>query len=208
MDTIKLMLAFSPWIAFWIISSGHSMLRLQVGICVATVLVAVMGLTKLHRGAILWAGVLFFAFALVSVAWLRDMWVIQHLGVLASGTLFVSTLFSVFIGRPFTEDYAREHVPAELWDSPAFIRGCYTVTTAWGFIFLVNTMVNLAKLYHPEASEWYLSRHGIWFCHLRYRIYHKLLPACQTQAPELIFGTTTWFVEKTQKFLKKRVKTI
>ena len=154
-DTIKLMLAFSPWIAFWIISSGHSMLRLQVGICVATVLVAVMGLTKLHRGAILWAGVLFFAFALVSVAWLRDMWVIQHLGVLASGTLFVSTLFSVFIGRPFTEDYAREHVPAELWDSPAFIRGCYTVTSAWGFIFLVNTMVNLAKLYHPEASEWY-----------------------------------------------------
>jgi hypothetical protein len=72
------MLAFSPWIAFWIISSGHSMLRLQVGIFVVAVLVAVMCLTKLHRGATLWAGVLFFAFALVSVALLRDMWVIQH----------------------------------------------------------------------------------------------------------------------------------
>ncbi|MGA8831929.1 MAG: hypothetical protein WB554_10005 [Desulfomonilaceae bacterium] len=78
MDTIKLMLAFSPWIAFWIISSAHSMLRLQVGIFVAAVRVVVMGLTKLHRGAILWAGVLFFAFALVSVVLLRDMWVIQH----------------------------------------------------------------------------------------------------------------------------------
>lgn len=155
MDTIKLLLAFSPWIAFWIISVGHSIIRVQIGICVAAVLVAVMGLTKLHRGAILWAGVLFFAFALVSVSWLKNIWVIQHLGLLASGTLFVITLFSIFLGRPFTEDYAREHVPRELWDSPAFIRGCYTVTSAWGFIFLANTLVNFAKLYYNEAREWY-----------------------------------------------------
>ncbi|MFH0959534.1 MAG: hypothetical protein V1897_12600 [Pseudomonadota bacterium] len=154
MDAIKLLLAFSPWIAFWIITSGHSMLGLQIGICVAAALVVVMGLTRLHRGAILWAGVLFFAFALVSVAWLNNIWVIQHLGILASGTLFVTTLFSIFIGRPFTEDYAREHVPKELWESPAFIRGCYTVTTAWGFIFLANSLVNVAKLYYPEAGEW------------------------------------------------------
>lgn len=129
------------------------MLRLQIGICVATFLVIVMGLTRLHRGAILWAGVLFFAFALVSVAWLKDIWVIKHLGVLASGTLFVITLLSVFVGRPFTEDYAREHVPRELWDSPAFIRSCYTVTSLWGFIFLANTLVNFAKLYYPETRE-------------------------------------------------------
>jgi hypothetical protein len=153
-DAIKLLLAFSPWIAFWIISSGHSMLSLQIGICVASLLVVVMGLTKLHRGAILWAGVIFFAFALVSVAWLKEKWVIQHLGVLASGTLFAATLVSILLGHPFTEDYAREHVPQELWDSPVFIRSCYTVTSAWGVIFLANTLVNFAKLYWPKAGEW------------------------------------------------------
>ncbi len=154
MDAIKLLLAFSPWIAFWIISSGHSMLSLQIGICVASLLVVVMGLTKLHRGAILWAGVIFFAFALVSVAWLKEKWVIQHLGVLASGTLFAATLLSMLLGHPFTEDYAREHVPTELWDSPAFIRSCYTATSAWGLIFVSNTLVNVAKLYWPKAGEW------------------------------------------------------
>jgi hypothetical protein len=154
MDALKLLLAFLPWIAFWIISGGHSMFWLRAGICVAAVLVGVMGVTRLHRGIILWAGVIFFAFALVSVVWLQEAWVIQHLGVLASGTLFTATIFSVALGRPFTESYARDHVPMELWDSPAFIRRCYTVTWVWGLVFLANTMVNVVKLYYPEAGDW------------------------------------------------------
>lgn len=155
MDALKLLLAFSPWIAFWIISAGHSILLVQIGICVAAVLVAVMGITRLHRGAILWAGVMFFAFALVTVVWLRNMWVIHHLGVLASGTLFVATFMSILANRPFTESYAREHVPRELWDSPEFRRSCFIVTTAWGLIFLANTLMNVVKLYHPGPGEWF-----------------------------------------------------
>ncbi len=154
MDALKLLLAFSPWIAFWIISSGHSMVWLQIGITVAAVLVLVMGITRLHRGLILWAGVVFFAFALVCVVFLKNSWVIHHLGILASGTLLTATLFSIVIGRPFTEEYARDHVPKELWDSPAFIRSSYTVTGTWGFIFLVNTLVNVVKPYYPEWGEW------------------------------------------------------
>jgi hypothetical protein len=154
MDAIKLILAFAPWIAFWIISLGHSMFSLQLGICVAALLVIVMGVTRLHRGAILWAGVAFFAFAVISVVWLKNSWVIHHLGFLASGTLFMATFLSILWGRPFTEDYARDHVPRELWESPSFIRGCFTITGAWGFVFLANTMVNLVKLQRPVAAGW------------------------------------------------------
>ena len=155
MEALKLLLAFSPWIAFWIISGGHSMLWLQIGICVAAILVLVMGITRLHRGLILWAGVVFFAFALVTVALLKNMWVIQHLGILASGTLFMATMISIVIGQPFTESYAREHVPRELWDSPAFIRSGYTVTGVWGIIFLANTLVNVVKPHYTELGEWF-----------------------------------------------------
>jgi hypothetical protein len=155
MDALKLLLAFSPWIAFWIIAGGQSTIRLQVGICVAALLVLVMGITRLHRGLILWGGVAFFAFALVAVVLLKNMWVIQHLGILASGTLFMGTLISIVIGQPFTESYAREHVPQELWDSSAFIRSCYTVTGVWGLIFLANTMVNVAKPYYAACGEWF-----------------------------------------------------
>lgn len=155
MDALKLLLAFAPWIAFWIISAGHSMASLQIGIFVAAVLVAVMGITKLHRGLILWAGVVFFAFALVAVVLLKNLWVIQHLGILASGTLFLATLISIVIGQPFTESYAREHVPQDLWDAPSFIRGCYTVTGVWGIVFLANTLANVAKPYYPQHGEWF-----------------------------------------------------
>ena len=154
MESLKLLLAFSPWIAFWIISGGHSMLWLQIGICVAAILVLVMGITRLHRGLLLWAGVVFFAFALVTVAWLKNMWVIQHLGILASGTLFMATMISIVIGQPFTESYAREHVPRELWDTPSFIRSGYTVTGVWGIIFLANTLVNVIKPHYLELGEW------------------------------------------------------
>jgi hypothetical protein len=154
MEALKLLLAFAPWIAFWIISSGHSMVRLQIGICVAAILVIVMGITKLHRGTILWAGVIFFAFALVAVVLIQNLWVIQHLGILASGTLFLATLLSIVIGQPFTESYAREHVSEEMWDSPSFIRSSYTVTGVWGTIFLANTLVNVAKPYCTGLEEW------------------------------------------------------
>jgi hypothetical protein len=154
MSIIKLLFVFSPWIAFWIIAAGgHSLLWLRIGICVAAAMVIVMGITKLHRGVILWAGVVFFSFALVSVVWLTNMWVIKHMGILTSGTLFLATFYSMLIGQPFTEDYARDHVPPELWDHPNFIRSCYIVTTAWGFVFFANILVNVAKLYYPDFGE-------------------------------------------------------
>ncbi len=156
MDALKLTLAFSPWIAFWVISMGHSILSLQIGILAAALLVGVMGVTRLHRGAILWAGVVFFVFALVSVAWLKNEWVIRHVGILASGTLFVATALSIVFGRPFTEDYARDHVPKELWDSPAFIRGSYTVTSVWELIFLGNFFINIVKICCSQSD-------GMWY---------------------------------------------
>jgi hypothetical protein len=155
-EALKLLLAFAPWFAFWFIA-GPSMFRLRVGIIVAAVLVVVMAVTKLHRGAILWAGYVFFAFALISVVWLENVWVIRHLGILATGTLFVSAQLSILLGRPFTEDYAREHVPEELWNSASFIRGCYTTTAVWSCIFFVNCMLNVVKLSCSEIPEWIFS---------------------------------------------------
>ena len=152
-EILQLLLAFAPWFAFWFIA-GHSMLRLQIAVFVAAALVVVMAVTRLHRGAILWAGYLFFSFALVFVVWLKNGWVIQHLGILATGTLFVSAQLSILLGRPFTEDYAREHVPEALWSSAPFIRGSFTTTAAWSSVFLVNTILNVVKFSNHEIPEW------------------------------------------------------
>ena len=50
-------MAFAPWLAFLIIAQG-SLLRLKLGLVVALALSVVMGVTRLHRGIILWVGLL------------------------------------------------------------------------------------------------------------------------------------------------------
>jgi len=54
MSFFKLLLVFAPWLAFLFIARG-SLFRLKLGLVVAIVLSIVMGITRLHRGVILWA---------------------------------------------------------------------------------------------------------------------------------------------------------
>ena len=104
MSFFKLLLAFAPWIAFLIIAHG-SLLRLKLGLVIAFALCVVMGVTRLHRGVILWAGLCFFTFATIAVVMFENMWTVQHMGVLANGTLAVSAAAGLAIGKPFTLDY-------------------------------------------------------------------------------------------------------
>ena len=157
MLAIKLLVGFSPWIVFWIISSAHTMISVQIGIGVAAALVVAMGVMGLHRGMILWAGVVFFGFALIFVIGLHNLWVIQHLGVIASVTLFTAALISMSVRQPFTLAYARQSVPQEFWQDHAFVRGGYITTAIWTLVFLANTLLNVVKLGYPQINHWYFS---------------------------------------------------
>ena len=155
MLAMKLLAQFTPWIVFWMISSLQTMISVQIGICIAAVLVLIMGIKGVHRGLILWAGMLFFGFALVFVVGLRNLWFIHHLGILASGTLFTMTLMSILVRRPFTMTYAAEAVAPELRQTPAFLRSCYVTTGLWTLVFLGNTLLNIAKLLYPDVDHLY-----------------------------------------------------
>ena len=105
---LKLLLAFAPWIAFLIIASD-SPFRLKLWLVIALALGVVMGMTRLHRGAILWGGLFFFTCARVAVLVFHNSWITQHMSVLASGVLAVSAWATIAVGKPFTLNYAREH---------------------------------------------------------------------------------------------------
>ena len=154
MKFISLLLSFAPWIALWVIAWGHSLFRLQLALVVASVLVVVMAVTRLHRGVILWAGVLFFGTALVAVVFMKNMWFVTHMGVLSHGTLFAGTLVSMLCGCPFTLDYAREHTPEELWHERVFVRTCYIVAGVWLAVFGFNVCFGVFQLYHPLNNDW------------------------------------------------------
>jgi hypothetical protein len=145
MSVFKLLLAFLPWISFLVIAHG-GMLRLKIGLVVALVLSVAMGVARLHRGVILWAGLLFFIYSTLAVVAFDNMWTARHMGVLANGMLAASTWLTVVLKRPFTLEYAREHVDPSLWSDPLFVKTNVILTSLWGSIFTVNAVLAWGKM--------------------------------------------------------------
>jgi carotenoid cleavage dioxygenase len=146
-EIFSILLGFLPWIVFSVIS-GPSLWRLNAAIIVALALVLVMGYKQLAQGFILtWGSLLFFGVNLVMVVLLRNLWVIKNLDVLSHGTLAAIAWLSIFLGKPFVLQYARETVPLERQASPIFYQTCRTLAVIWGVIFLIATGMSAAKTY-------------------------------------------------------------
>jgi hypothetical protein len=58
----------------------------------------------------------------------------------AHAFLTLIVLGSVAIGHPFTESYARESTPKEVWGTPGFRAVNRTISLVWGLAFLVGTV--------------------------------------------------------------------
>jgi hypothetical protein len=142
---LKLILAFAPWLAFLIIAHG-SLFRLKLGLISALVLSIGMGVTRLHRGVILWVGLVFFTCASLAVVVFNNMWAIRYMGITASGVLATATWMTVFFRKPFTMDYAKAHTDPSLWNDPLFIRLNMILTSAWGLTFTINSFMAWGKM--------------------------------------------------------------
>lgn len=153
---LRLLLSFAPWIAFMFLA-GHSLLQLEIALVVSAILVAVMSLVGLHKGAVLYASYIFFASALMFVVLLKNIWFIQHLEILADLTLFAACMLGMIFGKPFTELYAREEVAPEYWQSASFVRSCYITTSVWTLIFLLNLAAAFVGFYRADIARGYFT---------------------------------------------------
>ena len=156
MSFLKLLISFAPWIAFLVIARD-TLTRVEIGLVAALVLSAVMAVFKLHRGIVMWVGLVFFSAATVAVLVFRDMWTVRHLGVLANGALAAGAWGTLAVRKPFTLEYARAHTDPSKWNDPLFIRVNIQLTTAWAAAFTVNTVLAWLQMKQlwPE-----------WLCHV------------------------------------------
>jgi len=153
MSFFKMLFSFAPWICFLVIARD-SLLRLKVGLVVAAVMTVIMAVLRLHRGAILWVGILFFAYAIVAVVFLNDMWAVRHMGVLANGALATGVWAGIAMKRPFTLEYAREHTDPSLWENPVFLNTNYILTVMWAVVFTINASLAWQRSSRPAIPGW------------------------------------------------------
>jgi hypothetical protein len=64
----------------------------------------------------------------------------RYAQAVAHGSLCLIVFVSVLINRPFTEEYAREQAPKEIWNSPAFRAFNRRISLVWGLAFLLGTI--------------------------------------------------------------------
>ncbi|RZN05023.1 hypothetical protein CWO91_30590 [Bradyrhizobium genosp. SA-3] len=68
--------------------------------------------------------------------------------------IFVISLGSMLVRRPFTLQYALEAVPAETAAMPGFLSANYVITGAWTAAALLMAGANLVLLYVPALPLW------------------------------------------------------
>jgi hypothetical protein len=68
--------------------------------------------------------------------------------------IFVISLGSMLVRRPFTLQYAVESVPAETTAMPGFRTANYIITAAWTLAALLMMAANIVLLYFPGLPVW------------------------------------------------------
>jgi hypothetical protein len=68
--------------------------------------------------------------------------------------IFVISLGSMLLRRPFTLQYAVESVPAETAAMPGFLYANYVITGAWTVAALLMMAANIVLLYFPGLPVW------------------------------------------------------
>lgn len=162
MTFLKLLISFAPWLSFLVIAHDTPF-RVKLGLIVALILSIIMGITRLHRGIILWVGLVFFGCTTVAVVFLDNVWALRHMGVLANGALAAGAWLTIFLGRPFTLDYAKEHTDPCLWSSPRFLKSNYVITAIWAATFSVNCSLAYLKMEHlgPSGVAYDFASHSL-----------------------------------------------
>jgi hypothetical protein len=139
----ELIWSFAPWVVFL---TGVRVGNVYWGAgaaAVAAIVVLARALSRHQAHLFDVVGVVYFVGLLVLLAIIQpgdiSTWG-RYAQAVAHGSLTVIVFGSVLIGHPFTEGYARQQAPREVWDSPHFHAFNRKISAVWGLAFLVGAI--------------------------------------------------------------------
>jgi uncharacterized membrane protein len=149
--------AFIPWIIFWVVADSRSTWEYgALGALIASLVLLVPELRKRKVKMLDAATVTFFAamtIAGIIISPHDGEWLDRWANTISSGALGVIVLATLPF-RPFTEDYAREQTPPEVWNTPEFRRTNQVITLVWGGVFVGTAILGAIAASSPSSSDW------------------------------------------------------
>jgi hypothetical protein len=139
----ELIWSFSPWLLFLMgVRVGN--VYWGAGLAAVAAIVVLARATSRHKAHLFdVVGVVYFVGLLVLLAIIHpgdiSTWG-RYAQAVAHGSLTVIVFGSVLVGHPFTEGYAREQAPREVWNTPRFHAFNRKISAVWGVAFLVGTI--------------------------------------------------------------------
>jgi uncharacterized membrane protein len=148
---------FIPWIIFWVVAGSRSTWEYgALGALIASLVLLAPELRKRKVKMLEAATVIFFAamtIAGIVVSPHDGEWLDRWANTISSGVLGVLVLVTLPF-RPFTEAYARERTPPEIWSTPQFRRTNQVITLVWGVVFVGTAILGAIAASSPSSSDW------------------------------------------------------
>ena len=152
---MTLLLILAPYGAFaflMLVASSAVSLFTAAAICLAVIAYDFAGGRSMK---ILGVGsVLVFSAVYFYVEWIDPALSVSGVKFAVDAGIFLVTLGSIVIGKPFTLQYALEVVDAETAKLSGFIRANYTITWAWVLAMVLMMAGNVALIYVPGLPLW------------------------------------------------------
>ena len=154
-ELVKFLLGFMPWLLFLFLS-GPTLISLERSIIVCLLASVVFNFGELRKGFILQWGTLFFFMACaITVNFSHSMLVAKNMGIISNGFLACLIWGTVFIGKPFTLQYARADLPKEQWGDPALIQSCRFIAIIWALLLTFSALTAYFKVLNPTLyPDW------------------------------------------------------
>jgi len=149
-EIVKFLFGFIPWILFLFLS-GNTLVSLERSIIIALLASVIFGFRDLRKGFILqWGTLLFFMACVITINLLKLVFVAEHMAIISNG-FFTSLIWvTIFIGKPFTLQYAKVELPKEQWDEPGLIRSCRFIALIWALLLTLSTLISFFRILKPD----------------------------------------------------------
>ena len=147
---------FVPWIIFWVVAGPSSWEYAAGGAFLAALILL---FPSGDRGSIKMLDIVSLVFfgALTIAGLFLDRsqldWLEDYSQAISSGALAIMVLGSLaFV--PFTEQYAREQAPKEVWGTPTFKRINRVLTLVWGLVFAASAVLGVIAEQVDTGKNW------------------------------------------------------